>query len=211
MTLKWKIAQKLEISWWRRYLRSKSPDEYLCWKRNYWVDFLKKLDLKIPAGATVLDAGCGPAGIFTVFEKNKVVALDPLLDKYDSLPHFQKKNYPNTNFINKPLETADLPVFDWIFCLNAINHVADLEKSMDTIARSVSPGGRLVLSIDAHNFRFLKHIFRLLPGDALHPHQYDLREYENMVTSRGLELEQSVLIKKEFIFDYYALVARKTF
>lgn len=217
MTLKWKIAQKLEINWWKRYLGSKSPKEYLTWKKSYWSNFLEKLSLEIPQNASVLDAGCGPAGIFTVFSqrdsfgtKKEVVALDPLLDQYESLPHFQKENYPNVRFITSPLESAELPEFDYVFCLNAINHVANLEKSMDKIAAAVRSGGTLILSIDAHNFQGLKHIFRLLPGDALHPHQYDLKEYEEMVLSRGFKIENSVLVKKEFIFDYWALVAVKS-
>lgn len=208
-SLKWRLAQKLEINWWKRYLKTKSPEEYLAWKRNYWKDFLVKMDLKVAKNATVLDAGCGPAGIFIGFPKNPVTALDPLLDQYESLPHFQPKEYPNVNFISEPLESAQIPKFDYVFCLNAINHVSDLSASMDKIADAVTEGGTLILSIDAHNFQFLKHIFRLLPGDALHPHQYDLAEYEQMVTSRGFEIINSVLVKKEFIFDYWSLVAVK--
>lgn len=208
-SLKWRLAQKLEINWWKRYLKTKSPEEYLAWKRDYWKDFLAKMNFKVPENATVLDAGCGPAGIFIGFPKNPVTALDPLLEQYESLPHFQPKEYPNVNFISEPLESAQVSKFDYVFCLNAINHVSDLSASMDKIADAVTDGGTLILSIDAHNFQFLKHIFRLLPGDALHPHQYDLKEYEQMVTSRGFEIVNSVLVKKEFIFDYWSLIAVK--
>ena len=209
MSLKWKIAQSLEIRWWQRYLKSKSPEEYLSWKRDYWNNFLKKIEVEVEENAAILDAGCGPAGIFIYFPKQEVTALDPLLDQYDSLPHFSKSDYKNVNFLSSPLEEADLKKYDYIFCLNAINHVADLETSMDKIVESIKPGGQLILSIDAHNFKGLKHIFRLLPGDALHPHQYDKKEYQTMLTARGLQIKNEVLIKHEFIFDYWALVASK--
>lgn len=209
MGLKWKIAQSLEIKWWQRYLKTKSPEEYFTWKDNYWKEFLQKIKVKVGESDSVLDAGCGPAGIFIHFSKNEVVAVDPLLDQYDALPHFSKENYSNVNFIAKPLEQATIPQVDFVFCLNAINHVEDLEVSMDKICDAAKAGGTMILSIDAHNWKGLKHIFRALPGDALHPHQYDKTEYSKMLEKRGFTITNEVLIKSEFIFDYWALVARK--
>ena len=105
MQLRWQIAQFFEMRWWRRYLSGKEKDAYLDWKKNYWRALLDRLDLSIPNGATVLDAGCGPAGIFTVLPTNKVDALDPLLDQYERhLPHFRKSDYPQVHFICAPLE-----------------------------------------------------------------------------------------------------------
>ena len=208
-SLKWRLAQKLEITWWKRYLADKSPEDYLRWKKSYWTDFLEKIEIRVSTSATVLDAGCGPAGIFTILENSKVTAVDPLLEQYNFLPHFQKEKYPYVQFIDAPLETAELPKFDYVFCLNVINHVADIEKSLDKITESVTPKGKLILSIDTHNYLFFKYLFRLIPGDALHPHQYDLREYSEMLTKRGFKIERTVLIKEEFFFNYWVLVASK--
>ena len=209
MSLKWKIAQHLEIRWWKRYLKSKSPKEYLEWKNNYWKGFLKKINIEVANGASILDAGCGPAGIFVHFPNHQVSAVDPLLEQYETLPHFSSKKYPNTTFQNASLETAKLAQYDYIFCLNAINHVADLPKSFDKIVGALKPNGKMIVSIDAHNYKGLKHLFRLLPGDVLHPHQYDKEEYKNMLTQRGLTIDFEILIKHEIIFDYWALVASK--
>ena len=159
----------------------------------------------------ILDAGCGPAGIFMIFKNQAVDALDPLLDNYEAkLSHFDKKQYPNVVFFAQPLETFNKKnEYDAVFCLNAINHVADLAQCFDVLVDSVKSGGSLVVSIDAHNFPVLKHIFQALPGDILHPHQFDLREYTEMLTSRGCTLEKEILKKKEFIFNYYILVLKK--
>ena len=35
-----------------------------------------------------------------------------------------------------------------------------------------------------------------MPGDALHPHQYDLQEYEAFLKSEHLNVFSSILIKK---------------
>ena len=211
MQLRWQIAQFFEMRWWRRYLSGKEKDAYLDWKKNYWRSLLQRLDMDIPVTATVLDAGCGPAGIFTVLVHNKVDALDPLLDRYEEqLPHFRRSDYPGVRFVCLPLEqfTPEQP-YTFVFCLNAINHVADLSLCFDRLHACAQPGGTLLVSIDTHNYNGLKRIFRLFPGDILHPHQYDLPEYQAMLTSRGFRIEQTILLKKEWIFSYYLIRARR--
>ncbi len=214
MTLRWKIAQAFEIRWWQNYLKNKTTDDYAAWKSNYWLNLLKDIQLpfqNIPKDATILDAGCGPAGIFMVFKHQKVDALDPLLDEYEAkLSHFKKSDYPNVTFYNQPLESlSKKSTYDMLFCLNAINHVADLAKCFDVLVAATKSDGQLIVSIDAHNYNFLKKIFQLIPGDILHPHQYDLKEYTEMLTHRGCTIENSVLYRKNFIFNYYILVAKK--
>jgi len=211
MNLRWRVAQFFEIRWWRHYLVRRDKPDYLVWKRGYWRDFLQKSGLDIPSHASVLDAGCGPAGIFIILEKQTVYALDPLLEHYEkSLPHFRRSDYPQVRFFNKPLEDyfSD-KAFDYVFCLNAINHVADLPGCFNRLAALTKSGGVLAISIDAHNRGWIKKMFRLVPADILHPHQYDLQEYRAMLVGRGFQVRKEVLIKKQAIFNYYLLVAEK--
>lgn len=211
MNLRWRIAQFFEIRWWQRYLGSREKDAYLAWKRHYWRDFLQKSALEIPPDATVLDAGCGPAGIFTVMEYQTVDALDPLLGQYEkSFPHFRRSDYPQVRFINMPLENFfPEKKYDFVFCLNALNHAADLPRCFDRLAALTRPGGILALSVDGHNHPWLKRLFRLVPADILHPHQYDLEEYRAMLAANGFQVVRSVLIKQAAIFNYSLLVAEK--
>lgn len=218
MTFRWKIAQAAEIRWWQNYLKNKSTTEYAEWKTQYWEKLLNETGLSslndtetLAKSLRILDAGCGPAGIFMIFKKQQVDALDPLLDEYEAkLPHFKKSLYPNVTFLSQPLETFVIRnEYDTVFCLNAINHVADLDKCFDILVNAVKSGGYLVVSIDAHNYGLLKTLFQTIPGDILHPHQYDLQEYNEMLTARGCIIEKTILKKKEFIFNYYILVLRK--
>ncbi|MCB0547617.1 MAG: methyltransferase domain-containing protein [Phaeodactylibacter sp.] len=211
MNIRWKVAQAAEIRWWRAYLRSKEPGDYLRQKAEYWGRVLRLAGFEPSPGAVVLDAGCGPAGIFLILKEQEVHAVDPLLDAYRSdLPHFEPSRYPNVQFFALPLENFRPPVlYDTIFCLNAINHVAGLDRSLDVLAGALKPGGRLLLSVDVHNYHFLKKIFQWLPGDVLHPHQYSLEEYKNMLEIRGLEVERTVRVKEGRIFDYFLMVAEK--
>lgn len=211
MNLQWRVAQFFEIRWWQRYLGSREKTAYLAWKSRYWRDFLQKSALEVPPGVTVLDAGCGPAGIFTVMQYQTVDALDPLLERYEkSLPHFRRSDYPQVRFFSMALENFfPEKSYDFVFCLNALNHMADLPRCLDRLSALTRPGGTLALSVDAHNFSWLKNIFRFTAADILHPHQYTAEEYAAMLEARNFRIDRTVLIKKEAIFNYCLLVAEK--
>ncbi|MEZ5014050.1 MAG: methyltransferase domain-containing protein [Chitinophagales bacterium] len=212
-TLKWNLAQKAELKWWENYLKGKDVDTYHIWKRAYWQKLLDLIAAHCPVekGMDILDAGCGPAGIFMNLEGCSVDAVDPLLDEYaKNLKHFSTAAYPYVTFHSLPLEkyTSDNK-YDIVFCMNAINHVSDIAFSYDLLCSLVKPGGKLVVTIDAHNYTFFKYLFRAVPGDILHPHQYDLKEYDAFITDRGCTMLQVERLKKEFFFDHYIEVAEK--
>jgi 2-polyprenyl-6-hydroxyphenyl methylase/3-demethylubiquinone-9 3-methyltransferase len=165
----------------------------------------------MPDGKAILDCGCGPAGIFMVLKGNQVTAMDPLLDKYQQLDVFQSEKFPWTQFRQQTMEAlTDEKKYDIIFCMNAINHVSDIEQCYDNLVKALKPGGFLAISIDAHKYNWLKKIFRAVPGDMLHPQQFSLGEYEKFLTDRGCQIEKSVLLKHAGIFDYYVTIAKRS-
>ena len=196
MSLRWKIAQWFELRWWRRYMSGKDKESYYRWKKQYWNNLLDQIGdvLQTKDAVTIADLGCGPAGIFIAFEDKKVTAVDPLLDTYtQTLPFFDKNDFTYTTFINQKLEDFQpSEKFDVVFCMNAINHVADIDMAYDRLVNATKREGYVVVSIDAHNYSFFKKLFRLIPGDILHPHQYDLEEYCDFMTTRGC-----VILKKQ--------------
>lgn len=211
MTFRWKIAQALEIRWWRRYLKTKTEADYLQAKKAYWHRFLKTLEIEVLPKASILDAGCGPAGIFMILNEYQVDAVDPLVNEYErDLRHFKKKNYPNVHFYNESLENFNIEKpYDTVFCLNAINHVADFNKCLDKIVAATAPDGQLILSIDVHKNKLLKALFRAIPGDVLHPHQHDLPDYIKMLERRGCNIIKTICLKPGRIFDYVAIIGEK--
>ena len=209
-TTRWQWAQWFEIRWWRWYLKRKPVDNYLQSKKRYWDDFLWKNGISLPQNQRILDAGCGPAGIFMQLKNHEVIALDPLLEEYKLMRHFDPAWYPWTQFDASTLESfAGQEKFDVVFCLNVINHVADLKDSMHRLFLSLKVGGELVLSVDVHRRPWLKPIFQLIPGDVLHPHQYDLSDYQFFLAEAGFSNIKYQILKQEFIFDYVCFTATK--
>jgi 2-polyprenyl-3-methyl-5-hydroxy-6-metoxy-1,4-benzoquinol methylase len=210
---KWTLAQAAEIRWWKNYLKNKSPEQYLLWKKNYWITFLTQFDIKLEKDMVCLDAGSSLAGIFTVLNEQKVTAIDPLLNQYKQhlSMFFNTTNYHNVIFKNMSLEElSDTEIYDNIFCLNVINHVKDIHLSIQKLWNGLKIGGKLYLSVDAHNYRFLKYIFKLIPADILHPHQLDTNDYIRLLsTICDKIIAKPTLIKKEKIFSYWLFILQK--
>lgn len=210
-TLRWRVAQWLEIRWWRNYLSDKSPATYLQQKAEYWQRLLNTLAIECAEKQVVLDAGCGPAGIFLILKEQAVDAVDPLLDQYrENIPHFDPTHYPWVNFHSCPLEDFRIQrSYELVFCLNAINHIYDWQKGLDQLTLAASSGGQLVLGIDVHNYLWVKRIFQTIPGDVLHPHQHDRDDYRRALHQRGWQIKKEHTWKKGLIFDYWLLVLQK--
>ena len=214
MTLRWKIAQWFELQWWRKYLRNKDKATYLTWKKNYWNSLLDRIssDVKIEASHSVIDLGCGPAGIFIALPTNHITAVDPLLEEYERQTQFFKRSdYPHVKFIKNTIEDFDPDgmKYDVVCCMNAINHVHDMARGFQKLKEACVDTGTIIVSIDAHNFSFFRYLFRLIPGDILHPHQYNLKEYMTFLQEGEWQIAKPILLKHEFFFDHYVLVAKK--
>jgi len=212
MSWKWKIAQAAEVKWWQNYLKKKDKAAYYEWKRKYWRSFLRDIDFTVPASPKqIMDAGCGPAGIFTILSDHKVTAVDPLLDSYkEQIAQFDTDDYPHVQFVTSPIEQYHQPnKYDIIFCLNCINHVSSIPDSLTNLYECLKPGGQMVISTDAHNYCFLKNIFQWLPGDILHPHQYDIAEYQSFLSEAGFEITKSQKVKSAQIFGYWVIQANR--
>ncbi len=211
--LRWKVAQWFELRWWKHYLHKKDKSQYLNWKRNYWQQVLNTIAdvLVIQPTMNLCDLGCGPAGIFIALPENNITAVDPLIHVYASETSvFTASDYRNTNFVCTTIENfSSDATFDVVFCLNAINHVKDIDKGFDKLSSLCASNGTVVLSIDAHNFSFFKILFRFVPGDILHPHQYDRVEYNQLLEKQNFRILKTVLLKKEWLFSHYLMVATR--
>ncbi|MCS6935395.1 MAG: methyltransferase domain-containing protein [Chitinophagales bacterium] len=212
MQFRWRIAQALEWRWWRHYLRDKDKKAYLSWKRTYWDKLLAPYLslLQIDEDTEVADLGCGPAGVF-IYLPCKVTAVDPLWHIYSGkLQMASPTAYPGVTFIRSELENW-IPdrAYDAVFCMNVINHVRDLNRCMDVIRNALKPGGHLVITVDAHRYKWAMRLLSLIPIDLLHPHQYSLDEYMRLLTERNFKILNVSPVKNGSLFCHYLIIATR--
>jgi 2-polyprenyl-6-hydroxyphenyl methylase/3-demethylubiquinone-9 3-methyltransferase len=217
--IRWRIAQHVEQYWWRRYLHDKDWPTYHQWKCNYWNTLIGHATAISPELAklvddstiSILDAGCGPAGVYMVLDEHPVTAIDPLIETYAYwLEHFKTSVFPWVDFRNIPLEQFKCrEPFELVFCMNALNHVADIELATEKLVAATSQNGVIVITWDAHNYSVLQKLFRLVPGDILHPHQYTLNGYVHLFNCYGLQLQGNLTLRKGRLFNHELLVFKK--
>ena len=137
--------------------------------------------------------------------------MDPLIGQYEQqLDHFRSADYPWVRFHSQKLEEFEIcRPYTHLFCLNAINHVDDWTLALRHLREAAGPGTQLILGVDVHRYRWLKQLFRLLPGDLLHPHQHDrgptiAGHYGKPGAGR---INREHTWKKGRIFDYWLLTA----
>ncbi|PPK86401.1 2-polyprenyl-6-hydroxyphenyl methylase/3-demethylubiquinone-9 3-methyltransferase [Neolewinella xylanilytica] len=204
--VRWQLAQALEWRWWRAYLKRKPVADYLEEKERYWHRVLEEMDWTVAPGVSVADVGCGPAGVYiALHDRQRVTAIDPLLDRYEGLNVFSRSAYPAVRFLPLMLEDAvDLGPFRQLYCFNAINHVRDWAAGLDALTAMAEPGTELLLTSDVHRHAWLLPIFRALPGDALHPQQHGAGAYRNALLDRGWRIDGERVLRRERIFQYHA-------
>lgn len=209
-TLRWRLAQWLEIRWWQRYLNRKNKSDYYRKKAEYWRRTLERIGLILPPEQQILEVGCGPAGIFIILQYHEVRAIDPLFSSYQQkLQHFEPGDYPWVHFENGTIEHAQGPARKWVFCFNAINHISDWQGGLDQLWALTTHDGTLVLSSDVHRFAWLKKVFRWLPGDALHPQQHSRQDYLSALAKKGWRIKKECILKKGLIFEYWVVLLKK--
>ncbi len=215
MQWKWQLAQSLEKRWWKQYLGGKNPEEYLHWKRAYWEGVWQMTGWEQPRDLQVVDAGCGPAGIFIWLQACEVFAFDPLLDAYQAFaPTLQAEEFPWVRFRQTSLEEmgpGDGLEFDLVCCTNALNHVRSLEKATENLVRMGRKRSRFLLTLDVHRTRLGKWMLQSIPLDVLHPQQGRLEDYLSLLESRKLESLRVEVIRPGKGFDHALITGIKPY
>lgn len=133
--------QKHEFNYWQNHHdKSKFPNT------NYYKSFF---DFERLTGSKILDIGCGG---FPVSEYNPNITdltlMDPLLEQLSKLEKFSHIN--KYTLISKSiLDAHNLPQYDFVVCLNVIDHFADDDLIfVDKFNEFLKPGGELWLQYD---------------------------------------------------------------
>jgi ubiquinone/menaquinone biosynthesis C-methylase UbiE len=132
--------------WWSRKLQEgKLDNQHYSWLMTRPFH----LEAEAYRGRRVLDVGCGPRGSLEwCAVAAERVGLDPLADSYRKLG---VKRHA-MRYCCAPAEAIPFPDehFDVVTCINALDHVDDVERATSEICRVLAPGGLLLLIVEIH-------------------------------------------------------------
>lgn len=96
----------------------------------------------IPSNSKLLDIGCGSSPIIGRYKN----ALG--IDVNEAKLRYLKEQYPNIVTRQMSAETLDFPdeYFDYVICIELLEHLQDAEKAVAEIARVLKKGGKAVLA-----------------------------------------------------------------
>lgn len=167
-----------EVNWWKHFIfKHFSPDQETsqklfldrfrieCTKRwNYICDPLG-FDTNKYRESALLDIGNGPCGLLNFVPGIIKVGIDPNNQMYRA-NEILFNIEDSVRYITCPAEKLPLPdaFFDFISCVNVLDHVNDPQIVLDEIIRVLKPGGVFFLSVDTR---------REEETSLVHPHAFD--------------------------------------
>lgn len=138
-----------ELAFWRERVEAEGGLRTLPeWARFYTGHF--GLDRSFYDGKRVLDVGCGPRGSLEwATNATERVGLDPLAGAYRELGTDRHA----MTYVEAGAEAIPLPTghFDVVACLNALDHVDDLDQAIAEISRVTREGGTLLLITEVNH------------------------------------------------------------
>ncbi|MCF7859519.1 MAG: class I SAM-dependent methyltransferase [Candidatus Cloacimonetes bacterium] len=208
--VKWKLAQFLELNWWRFYFKDKSKEKYYSDKMKYLLRILKSLEYTLDdfTGKNILNAGCGPAGFFILLNEAKITAVDPLLNRYEKkIEFFNMSDYPNVKFESISVEDFQPEIkYEFIFCINMLDHVREPEKVIRVFKNVLADEGKVIVLVDTNKYKLLIKLMNVLPLNPLHPQQLTNEEYINLFKRNNLKPLSNFTFKKKLLYDYKAMI-----
>ena len=196
---RWKLAQKSEEEFWKKYTSKSLPHEKYSKKAKI---LLRKLGefIDINKNTKVLQIGCGPLDLINYFGDMKKYSLDPLADFYKE--RFDV-DYKDTNLVkgmgeNLPYEDKS---FDIVLLPNVLDHTTNPEKVLSEIKRVLKDKGIFYFDVYFYqkNFlrlasiwRFFNKILRKKIFNPTHPYMFTLKEVKELISSRFYFLFEEV-------------------
>jgi ubiquinone/menaquinone biosynthesis C-methylase UbiE len=149
------------------------------------LDFLKK---RINQKKKILDAGCGEGRFSRYFIENKANITS--MDFSEEYIRLAKKNLKKGRFVigsvtNLPFKDNS---FDFIFSVDVLQHVPDLEKAIKEFFRVLRKGGALII-VDKNKFGLHKKY--LIPGRLI-------QKYKELTGWRYSSFKERWFNPKEF-------------
>ena len=139
-----------ELSFWAGKAKKEGTLLNHTYEQFYVSDF--GISLEEYDGKRILDIGCGPRGSLEWADMASLrMGLDPLVNEYYKLDGgtlFHKMNYVCGYSEDMPFPDE---MFDFVFSINSLDHVDDLEETVSEMKRVLKVGGICGIIVDANH------------------------------------------------------------
>lgn len=137
--------QQVEMGFWQNLFDSKGE--------GYWEFRGKDAEWKMKSFRQLkgekgigLDVGCGLGSVFEFTDLN-VIAIDPLMDEYRRIANLKDSNVIYQNMDGEDIDFPD-NYFDFVFCVNVIDHTPNQKRMASEIYRVLKPGGNFYFQVN---------------------------------------------------------------
>jgi len=164
------MAEHDERHWWYR-------------GRRKVVAELIRRKVPLPRDARLLEIGCGTGHNLPMLgEFGQVDALE-----IDPIARGMAEKRLGRTVLSSPLPAIEgVPddTYDMVAALDVIEHIPDDAAALEGIARVLKPGGKLLMTVPAHQWMWSAH-------DVVNHHQrrYSRRDFKRLVDNSPLNLE----------------------
>jgi SAM-dependent methyltransferase len=164
------MAEHDERHWWYR-------------ARRQVIAELIRRKVPLPKDARLLEIGCGTGHNLPMLgEFGQVDALE-----VDPIARGMAEKRLGRMVLSSPLPALDgLPddTYDIVAALDVVEHIPDDKAALEGIARVLKPGGKLLMTVPAHQWMWSAH-------DVVNHHQrrYSKRDFKRLVDQSPLQLE----------------------
>nr|WP_295000758.1 class I SAM-dependent methyltransferase [uncultured Methanobrevibacter sp.] len=144
------FKHKHELKFWSDRVKDEKILENSAYEKFYIHDL--KLSHEEFEDKAILDIGCGPRGSLEWADMARLrIGIDPLVNEYYKLNGgtlFHKMHYVRAYSEDMPFPDE---MFDFIFSINSLDHVDDLDETISEIKRVLKIGGICGIIVDANH------------------------------------------------------------
>lgn len=134
-----------ELDFWRGLIGSHTREEFAAIRAADFTDYAQNLPEIHSEHGLGLDLGCGP---WSVFEGQgmRVVAVDPLAWEYKQIVDPPASGVLYSRYFHPQIPLLSVE-YDWVWCVNVIDHTPNPEILIDEVRRVLKPGGHFYFGV----------------------------------------------------------------
>jgi SAM-dependent methyltransferase len=166
--------QEQEIIFWKDLFDRSGVAGFLDIRRSDLANKLEFCPEIFEEKGLGLNYGCGLVSMFE-FSTLKIEACDPLLDEFEQI----YKHEGNVRYVKELSEQ-----YDFVACINVLDHTPDPQTIINDIKRVLKPGGRLYFEVNFDPELFAPHhvLFR---EETVRKYLKDFKLIRESITQNG--------------------------